>query len=191
MKMNDNIEKAFALALEIEGLLQLALHRAEMLPPEALILLKAKSAELAGISAALSIEPEAVADSLSSAEPASEISPAENMGATAAEPVAAPATPEPTELQAAAEPQKSVPTDTARHDNARKEIRLTLNDRIRFRRELFHNSSDEMSQCVDVIESMGSLAEAVDYLTNDLCLDASLPAVADFIDIIEGNCFKN
>ena len=61
---------------------------------------------------------------------------------------------------------------------------FTLNDKFRFRRELFNNSQQELDDTLAVLDDMASLDEAREYLTDDLCLDPSDPAVKDFFGIV-------
>ena len=61
---------------------------------------------------------------------------------------------------------------------------FTLNDKFRFRRELFNNSQQELDDTLSVLDDMASLDEAREYLTDDLCLDPSDPAVKDFFGIV-------
>lgn len=61
---------------------------------------------------------------------------------------------------------------------------FTLNDRFRFRRELFRNSDEEFKETLEVIGSMSSMEEAEDYFFNDLCWDPSSPEVKEFMAIV-------
>lgn len=61
---------------------------------------------------------------------------------------------------------------------------FTLNDRFRFRRELFRNSAEEMAEAINVISQMSTITEAEEYIFEDLCLDPDNEAVKDFMDII-------
>lgn len=62
---------------------------------------------------------------------------------------------------------------------------FSLNDRFRFRRELFGNSDIEMSDTLNLVEAMSSYSEAVDYFMTDLQWDADNQEVKDFMEIIE------
>lgn len=61
---------------------------------------------------------------------------------------------------------------------------FTLNDRFRFRRELFRNSDAEFRDTIDVIGSMSSMEEAEDYFFNDLCWNPESEDVKDFMSIV-------
>ena len=62
---------------------------------------------------------------------------------------------------------------------------FSLNDRFRFRRELFGNSDERMNEALRAVESMATIDEAHDYFYNTLGLDKTSTDVADFIAVIE------
>lgn len=62
---------------------------------------------------------------------------------------------------------------------------FTLNDRFRFRRELFGNHDVEFNDTLNLVEAMHSFDEAEDYFYNDLQWDKDSPEVIDFMKIIE------
>lgn len=68
-----------------------------------------------------------------------------------------------------------------------KELRkaLSLNDRFRFRRELFGNSDIRMNETLALIDAMHSYEEAEDYILNDLSWDEENPEVAEFMKIVQ------
>ena len=80
---------------------------------------------------------------------------------------------------------KSAEPTPARRPN----LVFTLNDRFRFRRELFSNSDSEMADAINTIGSMHSYDEAEEYFYTDLNWDPENPDVADFMEIIR-NSFK-
>lgn len=61
---------------------------------------------------------------------------------------------------------------------------FTLNDRFRFRRELFGNKDVEFNDTLNLVEAMHSYEEAEDYFYNDLQWDSESPEVIDFMKII-------
>ena len=61
---------------------------------------------------------------------------------------------------------------------------FTLNDKFRFRRELFRNSQDEFEETLDVISQMNTFDEAEEYFYNDLCWDADNEDVKEFMDTV-------
>ena len=68
-----------------------------------------------------------------------------------------------------------------------KELRkaLSLNDRFRFRRELFGNSDIRMNETLVLIDAMSSYEGAEDYILNDLNWDIENPEVAEFMKIVQ------
>ncbi len=61
---------------------------------------------------------------------------------------------------------------------------FTLNDRFRFRRELFGNNDNEFADALNLVSAMNSLSEAEEYFYDDLGWDASNEEVKEFISII-------
>lgn len=61
---------------------------------------------------------------------------------------------------------------------------FSINDKFRFRRELFSNSNAEFVDALNLIETMESVEEAEDYFFNDLQWDAQSDDVADFLTIV-------
>lgn len=64
---------------------------------------------------------------------------------------------------------------------------FTLNDKFRFRRELFNGDDDDFNDTLTLLAHMPSYEEAIDYLTNDLLWDKRNTAVTDFFDILKAN----
>lgn len=67
---------------------------------------------------------------------------------------------------------------------------FSLNDRFRYRRELFANNDVEMNDTLNLVETMHSFAEAEDFFYGDLEWDKESPEVIDFMEIIK-NYFYN
>ena len=83
------------------------------------------------------------------------------------------------------EPEPAQPTRTA--VNTRLLKAFTLNDKFRFRRELFNGDDDDFADTLSLLAHMPSYAEAADYLTNDLLWDTRNPDVEDFLAILKEN----
>ncbi|MCM1138425.1 MAG: hypothetical protein NC221_06785 [Duncaniella sp.] len=62
---------------------------------------------------------------------------------------------------------------------------FTINDKFRFRRELFRNSQDEFDETLYVIAQMGDFDEAEEYFYNDLCWDPGNEDVKEFMEIVK------
>lgn len=63
-------------------------------------------------------------------------------------------------------------------------IELTINDKFRFRRELFANNEADLSEALQIAANMSSAEEIEDYFYNDLCFDAESEVVKDFMRIV-------
>lgn len=64
---------------------------------------------------------------------------------------------------------------------------FSLNDRFRFRRELFGGDDADFTETLKLLADMDSYADACDYLYNDMMWDSSDPNVADFMAIVAAN----
>ena len=153
-------------------------------------------------SATVAAEPEPVVapePSVVQPEPATEPTPVsepESTPVSEPEPVEAP-TPAPEEVEPEAETEEFEPDpddqpltlDEALHRDMTKDLRqaFSLNDRYRYRRELFGNSDSVMNETLNLIEAMHSFDEAEDYFYNDLQWEHDSPEVADFMVIIKNH----
>lgn len=61
---------------------------------------------------------------------------------------------------------------------------FTLNDKFRFRRELFNGDDAMFARTLDMIQAMNSMEEATRYLCDDLGWDSENEHVADFMAIV-------
>ncbi|WP_290452974.1 hypothetical protein [uncultured Muribaculum sp.] len=61
---------------------------------------------------------------------------------------------------------------------------FSLNDRFRFKRELFGNSDSDFTDTINLIEAMATLSEATEYFYEDLEWDPENAEVIDFMQII-------
>ena len=108
------------------------------------------------------------------------------------ETVAGTAEPEPEQPEADARPEvKSEAKAEMRVDEmlTRREARelrkaFTLNDKFRFRRELFNNDNDKFRETLERIERMQSNDEAVAYMTEVLGWNLDEEAPSDFAAIV-------
>lgn len=64
---------------------------------------------------------------------------------------------------------------------------FSLNDRFRYRRELFGNSDVEMNDTLNLVETMHSFGEAEEFFYGDLEWDRESPEVKDFMTIIKNH----
>lgn len=66
---------------------------------------------------------------------------------------------------------------------------FSINDRYRFKRELFHGSDVDFNTTLSLVASMDGYDEAEDYFLNDLQWDEKSPDVIDFLEMLK-NYFK-
>lgn len=64
---------------------------------------------------------------------------------------------------------------------------FTINDRFRFRRELFAGDDEDFNETLHLISDMDSYSEACDYLYNDMMWDRNDPTVEEFMAILASN----
>ena len=62
---------------------------------------------------------------------------------------------------------------------------FTINDKFRFRRELFRDSQEEFDETLYVIAQMNNFDEAEEYSYNDLCWNPESENVKEFMDIVK------
>lgn len=86
-------------------------------------------------------------------------------------------------------PEEPLTLDEVLQRDMTKDLRqaFSLNDRYRYRRELFGNSDSVMNETLNLIEAMHSFDEAEDYFYNDLQWEHDSPEVADFMVIIKNH----
>lgn len=189
--------RLISLSVEIEGLLRILENRGD---DTAAALLADKYAEFKGFMDELTAEPvedfagperEPQADEVDAWAPAPGYVPE-----PALESVPAPESdPEPAAVsvaESAREPEPEViPAPAAQTTYGKPDIRrhLTLNDKYCFVREVFGGDEADFQATLDVIGEMTSPAEAVDYITGDLMLDAEDEGVKKFVTFIE-KCFE-
>lgn len=195
--MSRNYNDLLRLTYEIEGLLLLQSQRADgdtvpavdnMIAEKTALLAKAfplcpetlaTEEEPAECPAADSTDSEATAASALAEE---EMMATEPVAATPA--VEATAAPESPVVNESIETPQSLEEKLAR-ERARDIFRaFTLNDKFRFRRELFRNSQDEFDETLNVISQMSSITEAEEYIYDDLCWDPDNEDVKAFMDVV-------
>ncbi len=62
---------------------------------------------------------------------------------------------------------------------------FSLNDRFRFRRDLFHNNENQMNQVISDLNQIGSLDQAIEYINQNLSWDMNSEPVVDFMKLLE------
>ena len=104
---------------------------------------------------------------------------------------AAPATPIVRE-PAAQKPHKAPEKETYKFDDfvePRGRLVFSINDRYRFKRELFKGSDVDFNTTLALVASMDGYEEAEDYFFNELHWDEKSPEVLDFLEILK-NYYK-
>lgn len=172
---HDNVQ-ALDLCFEIEGLIALIIKREDDVPENVHTLLARKISELSNI---YGLSPEGIRES----EQAEDI--AQNAEFEQSEDADVPveeAEPEP-EIEAEPTTETKASEAAPEPETEKASIALTLNDKFRFKRELFGNNAAELSDALDVVNAVSSKAELEDYFYNDLCWDPENPDVKDFMEI--------
>ena len=67
---------------------------------------------------------------------------------------------------------------------------FSLNDRFRYRRELFGKSDVEMNDTLNLVETMHSYSEAEEFFYGDLEWDSESPEVKDFMAVIRNHFYN-
>lgn len=94
------------------------------------------------------------------------------------------------ESEAESEPiSKPKPQKFQEYTEPRGRLVFSINDRYRFKRELFHGSDNDFNTTLSRVASMEGYDEAEDYFLNDLQWDEKSPDVIDFLEILK-NYFK-
>ena len=90
------------------------------------------------------------------------------------------------ELELEVEPHEIITVEEklARQNSRDLKQAFTLNDKYRFRRELFGNSDTEFIDMINLVSAMATLSEAEDYFYGDLEWDLENEEVKDFMNII-------
>lgn len=187
------------LAYEIEGLLALLSQRDDAkteairsLTLEKVDYLRSMIGSADSISSIETVPATVIEEEVEDSFPCSEINPEEFLNSDSLEKV----DPELVEIEKMPEVDKTVKTTdthnsshstpfyTKQSNDTQRHLTFTLNDKFRFRRELFSNNDIEFSDALNVLSSMNNLNEAEDYLYNDLCWDSSNEDVQAFIAIL-------
>lgn len=83
--------------------------------------------------------------------------------------------------------EQSAETEVAETNPKPVKFKFSINDKFRFRRELFNFSDEEMDDALSIAGQMSSVDEIEDYFYNDLCWDPENEDVVDFMKIITGH----
>lgn len=204
-KIDNNSLELLNLAYEIEGLLLLQINRGDETTDEMRSLLRSKAEELAR-----RLQPDSegeshitlpdeeeynddFVDETTVAETGSEEAHHISGQSVAPEPQPAPlpysdaqSIAESAQLEETEDAEPSMTLDEKLSRQRAQNIfkAFTLNDKFRFRRELFRNSQDEFDETLNVIATMSDFDEAEEYFYNDLCWDPDSDDVKEFMAIV-------
>ena len=83
--------------------------------------------------------------------------------------------------------EAEAPEETPRAPRNRRPIAtfFSINDKFRFRRELFANNNREWLDALALLETMDNMEEAKDYLFDDLQWEADNAEVKAFISVLD------
>lgn len=175
-----NFNEAYTLTLEIEGLIQLAINRGEMLPKEVDTLLSEKVERLGS----LLKRDESNAGRVI---PHSEVISGSNLDKTIEE-----CSSQQVNHSEACVDSIEVNLDETQCDDESQSVdveslikKLAFNDRIRYRSAFFHNSGDEMKSEVSLMMQMDDIDDIKDYIVNDLCVSPDDENFQDFLSWIK------
>lgn len=178
-KLNELLDSIY----ELEGLVHLALTR-DNNPDRLPLLIKMKGEALARLSSALSPE-----ESDGDAAPEETYvlekeEPQDNFPIQESIPVAE--MPIEEDIQSAVETVFSeLPDELPAEKEPRGRLVFSINDRYRFKRELFNNSDVDFNNTLAIVASMENYDEAEDYFLGELQWDSKQGDVADFLGIIK------
>lgn len=206
--MNLNIEELITLNYELEGLLYLALHRGDDTPPSVWKLISSKietmRENISAMDVNVALSPLPVPEEIKE-EPLTEdrletIIKEEELEAAETEPMEEPRIEEDAMIEEMESVNQAEPISQDEPVNPAEPIRLdeklarecskdlrkafSLNDKFRFRRELFGNSDAMMMDTIETVSAMNSLDEALEYFYDTLEWDKDNPEVVDFVNII-------
>lgn len=197
---DEDIKRILHLTYELEGLLQLRTGHPDRPGLDAHI--AAKASQIAALTggAVAGQQPAGPDDSMFyslDSQPEAPVESAENIAvAEAVQPVddERVALAEQIETQAQNPAPECVAREEDKKADSRKEAKapanvgrpvFSINDRFRFRRELFGNSDRDFNASLDLLCTMETLDEAENYFYNDLEWDPEQPCVKDFMSIVE------
>lgn len=201
----ENLKNFLDTIYELEGLVHLAIVRDDC-PPELLSLIDRKGREVGSMcagegeetaaSASVASFPEEEASSLGEEmeEYSLESGPEEETAGEAEMPEILEPEPyvepePPLEPESSVEPELMAEPDPVAVPMPKGEPRgrlvFSINDRYRFRRELFGNSDSDFNEALVLVASMESYDEAEDYFTGDLQWDPKRQEVTDFLEIVK------
>lgn len=180
------------LSYELEGLITLLINRGDAASPQIEKLIAEKAAALSAMAAGAPVAETVAAPSCPPAyvpkEKEDEKAELQETAEAAAEEQLDDAEPEapvrPVAETGIQDEKISLDEKIARESVSDIRTAFSINDKFRFRRELFGNSAADYDDALEVIAAMSSLDEAEDYFYNDLCWEPDNDNVKDFMEIV-------
>lgn len=199
--MNTDTYNLLNICLEIEGLLCLVERRGETIPKNVSDLLLAKTEALRnGMIRFTSVPAQAckneeinIPPTFATAETVTEAAASEQIADAVELEEKEDACPDNTETASDENEKESSPKTeevsakeetTVATMNDVAPLELTVNDKFRFRRELFSNSDVDLADALQVASQMSTPEEIEDYFYNDLCFNPEDEVVKDFMRIV-------
>lgn len=180
--MNLNYKKLLHLTYEIEGLLLVQMDRPERHSAELDSLIAEKIALLASMTSSSSEDP---SDDREQAEEIAESAIVEETEDAGESAQSTPAAPSPNPALDSSDTTAPTIDERIAREKAKDIFKaFTLNDKFRFRRELFRNSQAEFDETLEIVSAMNSLAEAEEYFYEDLCWNPENEDVKAFMEVV-------
>lgn len=167
--MNDKIEEVINLTFELGGLLIMKRERGSSMPAEQNEILLEKSRKITNIIQDL-INPSS--QYIEDIKVVDENNPKEDAIS---------------ESSTINQDLESCTEEIVAEPQAPKSLKMALNDKFLFRRELFGGNDDAFNETLQIVSDMNNIDEIRDYLVNDLCFDSESPTVKRFIEVITQN----
>lgn len=83
------------------------------------------------------------------------------------------------------EPTEEPSPSLSKQENKRGRLVFSINERFRFRKELFHDSDADFNNTLALVASMEDYDEAEDYFLNEENFDSTNPVVREFLGMIK------
>lgn len=183
-KLNELLDSIY----ELEGLVHLALTRDDN-PDRLPLLIKMKGEKLSELASTFDVDvieadkDESLEESVDKDESLEE---SVDKDESPEEPADMEETPIEEDMQSVVESVfDRLPLDDTGEREPRGRLVFSINDRYRFKRELFNNSDVDFNNTLAIVASMENYDEAEDYFLGEMQWDAKRVDVADFLDIIK------
>ena len=173
-KLNELLDSIY----ELEGLVHLALTRDDN-PDRLPLLIKMKGEKLSELASTFDVD-------IIEADKDESREESKDKDESPEEPADMEETPIEEDMQSVVESVfDRLPLDDTGEREPRGRLVFSINDRYRFKRELFNNSDVDFNNTLAIVASMENYDEAEDYFLGEMQWDPMRVEVADFLDIIK------